>query len=269
MRRQAEAQRSVVLKVDSLDTCAQAYHHYKQFGEIKNAFVYPKKEGHPLMLLEFENTNGVKETFKNTSFMDNTVHWLNRSLLVDKSKLNPALSKDAPLQIEQVTEPSIKDKLRSAKSFDEQANLMFEHTSITDAAIRLKYITALQAQSVLNEFLNTILPNATVYPFGSTVNGFGKTGCDLDMILRYDQDTTASNDNQEMPLVFQGKNFDKLTMDDGGRLECRQVKCMASLIEYFVPESDDVKAIVTARVPIVRYNDTNIANSVDLSVNNL
>lgn len=266
-RRQSEALRSVMLEVDTTDVCGQVYHHCKQFGEIKNAFVYTLKDERNLMLIEYENVDSVKETFKFTGFQSNTVNWPNRVLAVRKSKLNPSLSNDAPLQIDNAVEPPVAGILRNAQTFDEQVNLLYEHTCLTDLSVRLKFITALQAQVVINEFLDTIFPNAKVYPFGSSVNGFGKIGCDLDMALRFDKVAEPSDENSHMPLVFQGNGFENA--EDMKKVEGRQVKCIASLIDYFLPGSTGVSAFHGARVPIVRYFDTNIHSSIDLSVNNL
>lgn len=256
-----------MLEVDTKDVCGQVYHHCKQFGDIKNAFLYTLKDERSLMLLEYENVDAVNETFKFSGFQPNTVKWPNRVLTVRNSKLKPSLSTDAPLKIDNAVEPQVADILRNANSFDEQVHLLFEHTRLTDLSIRLKYITALQAQIIINEYLEDIFPNAKVYPFGSTINGFGKMGCDLDMALRFDRNNHDGEENNEMPLAFQGKGFENV--EDLKKVEGRQVKCIASLIEYFVPGTCGVSAFHSARVPIVRYFDNNIHCSVDLSVNNL
>lgn len=266
-RRQSEALRSIMLEVDTKDVCGQVYHHCKQFGDIKNAFVYALRDDRNLMLVEYNDVDAVKETFKSSAFQSNAVHWPNRVLTVRSSTLNSSLPKDAPLQIDNAVEPKIAAILRNAASFDEQVDLLYEHTRLTDLSVRLKYITALQAQTIINEFLDEIFPNAKVYPFGSTVNGFGKIGCDLDMALRFDNASQSSNENEHMPLAFQGNTFDNA--EDIKKLEGRQVKCIASLIEYFVPRVNGVSAFHGARVPIVRYFDENIHSSIDLSVNNL
>lgn len=147
-RRQTEALRSVILEIDTKDICGQVYHHCKQFGEIKNAFIYKLRDERNLMLVEYKNVEAVKETFKFSGFQLNTVHWPNRVLTVRNSKLNPSLFKDAPLQIDNAVEPKIADILRSAKTFDEQVDLLYEHTKLSDLSIRLKYITALHEISM-------------------------------------------------------------------------------------------------------------------------
>jgi poly(A) RNA polymerase len=39
--------------------------------------------------------------------------------------------------------------------------------------------------------LSGLFPQVTVLPFGSSVNGFGKTTCDLDLVLLADKEETA------------------------------------------------------------------------------
>lgn len=266
-RRQSEALRSVILEVDSKDVCGRVYHHCKQFGDISNAFLYTLHDERNLMLVEYKNVDSIKETFKCSGFQSNAVHWPNRVLTVCNTKLNPSLSNDAPIQVDNAVAPKIANILRNAETFDEQVDLLYEHTCLTDLSIRLKYVTALQTQTIINEFLDEIFPNAKVYPFGSTVNGFGKMGCDLDMALRFDDVLHRSNENDGSPLEFQGNKFENA--EEIKKKEGRQVKCIASLIEYFVPRVNGVSAFHGARVPIVRYFDENIHSSVDLSVNNL
>lgn len=90
----------------------------------------------------------------------------------------------------------------------------------------------------------------------------------IESALQYDQITDeVPDENQNQPLLFQGKEM--VSADNLKTLEGRQVKCIASLIDYFVPGSSGVSAFHGAKVPIVRYFDTNIHSSVDLSVINM
>lgn len=181
--------------------------------------------------------------------------------------MDPSLSIDAPLQFESETRPSIEHILRNVSTFDEQANLLYEHTKLTDLSVRFKFLTALQAQIVISEYLEDIFPHAKVYPFGSSLNGFGKEGCDLDMVLYFNRNIDITDENTNVPLAFQGKQCE--SAEEIKKLSGCQVRCIASMIDYLLPGTEDVTPIGHARVPIVRYNDSNINNSVDLSVNNM
>lgn len=53
-------------------------------------------------------------------------------------------------------------------------------TKLNDLGTRLRYLTAKQIESTISG----LFPLARAYPFGSSVNGYGKMGCDLDVVLR-------------------------------------------------------------------------------------
>lgn len=59
---------------------------------------------------------------------------------------------------------------------------LYENTKLNDLGTRLRFLTARQVElAVVGMF-----PEAVTYPFGSSINGYGKMGCDLDLILRLD-----------------------------------------------------------------------------------
>lgn len=134
-------------------------------------------------------------------------------------------------------------------------------------SIRLKYLATRQAQNILNQFLSSEFPRAVIYPFGSSLSGFGKMGCDLDMALKFkNRDFSGGPDATRRPFEFSAKQVEK----DGTvrEFEGRQVKYIASVFDHFLAGSSSVESFHNARVPIVRYYDTNVRCSVDISANN-
>lgn len=61
---------------------------------------------------------------------------------------------------------------------DQIATLMNQE-QLREPEIRLRFLVC----SLMEEAFRHILPNCTLYPFGSTVNTFGKRNCDIDMYL--------------------------------------------------------------------------------------
>lgn len=57
-------------------------------------------------------------------------------------------------------------------------------TKLNEVGIRLRFLTAKQVE----EALSGMFPDASAMPFGSSVNGCGKMGCDLDLVLRLTTD---------------------------------------------------------------------------------
>lgn len=57
---------------------------------------------------------------------------------------------------------------------------LYSLTALNDIGTRLRFLTALQ----IEKMISGMFPYAVAYPFGSSVNGYGKMGCDLDLVLR-------------------------------------------------------------------------------------
>lgn len=61
--------------------------------------------------------------------------------------------------------------------------ILFRTTRLDELGIRLRYLTAHQLEAAVSG----LFPRAQVLPFGSSANGFGRQGCDLDLVLQLDQ----------------------------------------------------------------------------------
>lgn len=80
-------------------------------------------------------------------------------------------------------------------------------TRLNDVGQRLRFLTAKQVESTVSG----LFPNLCAFPFGSSVNGFGKMGCDLDIVLRLTQEKVTYSLQFEIIVLmcgkFQGKTF--------------------------------------------------------------
>lgn len=59
--------------------------------------------------------------------------------------------------------------------------ILLNEYQLTEENIRLRFLTC----SLVRDFARAYFPDSTVKPFGSSVNTFGKLGCDLDMFLDF------------------------------------------------------------------------------------
>lgn len=154
--------------------------------------------------------------------------------------------------------------VRGAQSIDEQVLLLHKHTRLNDLGIRLRFLAALQVQQAISG----MFPTAQAQPFGSSVNGFGKMGCDLDLILRFNDDTGSQKglaDSEPSRLVFHTKE----NLSNGRSQTQRHMECFGDMLHLFLPGVCHVRRILQARVPIIKYHHEHLDLEVDLSMSNL
>lgn len=263
----------------SENSFTDVHQHCNQFGHILNAYFYTVPKNTSFILLEYENEDAVTEAFQASAFPDlsSGVVPVKSSFLWFRNTPNKRQLKaiKQPMILntnETILEPKPKNLikiLKGARSVADQINVLYENTRLNDISIRLRFLGALQIQ----RSLSGLFLNHTVLPFGSTVNGFGKLGCDLDMILHYNSDdktfNPSNNEYSHRRLMFhtKGCSMDTDTMKRG--VTENHIKFFGSLCDSFIPGASNVLPIYKARVPIVRYFHKYLDISVDISLLNM
>lgn len=277
-RRQSEASRSIVVQVASEKSFDDVHKYCSQYGKITKAFFYTVPKNGSSILLEFDNNAAVDEVFRSTAFpalasgvtpVKSSFLWFRNT--AKNKKLKPVKSGVTLNTREKTVEmktSELANRLKEATSVSDQINILYENTRLNDLSIRLRFLGALQIQNALSG----LFLNHTVLPFGSTVNGFGKLGCDLDMILHYNTDDLsykAANDYDERRLMFHTKGCVSDTDTTRRGFIANHIKFYGSMCESFIPGAVNVSPIATARVPIVRYSHSYLDISVDISLLNM
>ena len=72
-------------------------------------------------------------------------------------------------------------------------SLLHNHLKMTEIDIRLRYFLA----SSIEEMLTKVFPHCQANLFGSSVNGLGNTGCDLDVDIDFSWDVYSNVSLQE------------------------------------------------------------------------
>lgn len=267
-RRRLQAKRSFVVETESENLSNNVYNYCKQFGDINAAIAFTPRNGKNFVLVEYNSDDGFKEALKNVAFKSNAVQWPMQFLKLRSSKLqnHTGQSVDVPVTKSYTYTPTnTVSLLQEAADINEQIDLLYQQTRITDLSVRLRFLGTFQIERIINDFLGKIMPKAQILPFGSTMNGFGKMSSDLDIALRFDQNETMCGSNDiDAPLVFHGKDIGA----EEKILPGRRIKCIAAAIEYCYPGAEKINAIHRAKVPIVGFFDANIHCSVDLSITN-
>ncbi|XP_060662872.1 poly(A) RNA polymerase, mitochondrial isoform X1 [Drosophila nasuta] len=288
--RHQQAERSIVVQVSSEKSYNELYNYCSRFGRIVTAHHYtvPHEDELHYMLLEYANANEATAAIDSSAYnaelsshssvsaggsvsgvpVRSPFLWFRAAAAAGKRNQSKLSANHKPLPLTTVagTRPLAQDHLhtllRSAESIEQQLQLLYEHTRLNDLGVRMRFLAALQVQQAIAG----MFPEARAQPFGSSVNGFGKMGCDLDLILRFDGATTAQSERQLMSrLVYHTKE----NLSNGRSQTQRQMECIGDLLHLFLPGVCHVRRILQARVPIIKYHHEHLDLEVDLSMSNL
>lgn len=275
--RKSQASRSIVVQVASEKSFDNVYQHCSQFGNISNAFFYagPKSQNH--ILLEFETSDSVNEALQSSRFppdggipVKSQFLWLRNTPNTSKlQQIEPTIELNVSDKTDQPSNDNLVNILRKADSISHQMKLFHENTRLNELSTRLRYLGVQQIELALSG----IFLNPVVWPFGSTVSGFGKLRSDLDMILQYNNTNKLCEWNlTNKRLMFHVKSFgSNHGADSHYQRELIQghIRVIGSICENFLTGINDVKKIYTARVPIIRYSHEYLNISADISLLNM
>ncbi|XP_028155931.1 poly(A) RNA polymerase, mitochondrial-like [Ostrinia furnacalis] len=250
-QRRAEARRSLVVQVNSESSYGELYGYCSKYAEINGVHHYKNAGGEHFMLIEFGSEENLKNVIQNCSSHQKDIEvmasnspflWF-RAAPGKKEKLSipskALIIKDGNAP---PNEEALSEELLKCSTVSEQIQLLYDRTKLNDLGVRLRFMVARQLEVIFE----SLYANIAVRPFGSSVNGFGKMGCDLDLVLTNVVTKEMSDGNKR--LVFQEKRC------EGGRGAWqRQLELAAELLELRAAGATRVTRILHARVPIVKY----------------
>ncbi|XP_060828043.1 poly(A) RNA polymerase, mitochondrial isoform X2 [Bombus pascuorum] len=146
----------------------------------------------------------------------------------------------------------------SNENVSDQMISLYNISKITDLDIRLRFYTADQ----ISYYLSRLFTNIDVVPFGSSVNGFGQVGCDLDLLCKIVTNTDQNFNLKKLVFISQDislaeRNEQKEFLD-----------IIGTTMKIFIPGITNVKKILEARVPIIKFYNINTNMKCDLSGTN-
>ncbi|XP_039695643.1 poly(A) RNA polymerase, mitochondrial isoform X2 [Pteropus medius] len=144
---------------------------------------------------------------------------------------------------------------------DDQLNILLKEFQLTEENTRLRYLTC----SLIEDVAAAYFPDCAVRPFGSSVNGFGKLGCDLDMFLDLDEigKSDAHKTSGNFLMEFQVKNV------ASERIATQKIlSVIGECLDHFGPGCVGVQKILNARCPLVRFSHQASGFQCDLTTNN-
>ncbi|XP_068628339.1 poly(A) RNA polymerase, mitochondrial-like [Battus philenor] len=265
--RKGEARRSIVVQVNSESSFNELYGYCSKYASIKDIHHYRNSEREHFMLIEFATEESVKEVLKACSSHQNNPDvmpikspflWF-KSVGNNKAKLNcPNTKRLATTDgVVSVDNEILLEELHNCETVSSQIQHLYERTKLNDLGVRLRYMVARQFEVIFS----SLYANTEVHPFGSSVNGCGKMGCDLDLVLTSILNNDMSDDRRR--LVYQEKHAANRT-----RGTAQQLALLGTLLELRVPGAAGVVRVLAARVPILKCTHQLAALHCDLTANN-
>ncbi|XP_067398666.1 poly(A) RNA polymerase, mitochondrial isoform X2 [Emydura macquarii macquarii] len=152
-------------------------------------------------------------------------------------------------------------KLCSADSVSSQLYTLMDEYQLTEENIKLRFL----ACSLIQDISCAYFPDCTVKPFGSSVNTFGKLGCDLDMFL--DLDEIGKNPKRAKTGQFYMEYQMKRVPSE--RIATQKIlSVIGDCIDNFGAGTMGVQKILNARCPLVRFSHQPTGFQCDLTTNN-
>ncbi|GAB6019140.1 hypothetical protein CHUAL_000759 [Chamberlinius hualienensis] len=261
-----QASKTVLIHIYSKFVVLKLYNYCQKYGKIAKAFHYNLDSDKDFILMEFENESSVYH------LLSEARHFDNQNVIPVQSKClwyqETHHGKDIliPAEVEStavVPESEIIVSLQQASTVGEQMIKLHKHLKLSDMGQQLRFFVCHQLESAFSGLFS----NCTILPFGSTVNGFGKFNCDLDMVLTLRNEIKAEDMVSEGPsrLFFHTKR----SLSNGRAQSQRHLETLSDMISSFLPGCSNVQRILQARVPIIKFVHDLVNTECDLSMINL
>ncbi|XP_008559711.2 poly(A) RNA polymerase, mitochondrial [Microplitis demolitor] len=274
-KRRSQAQRSVLIQVESPRSYADLYLYCQSFGPINSIHQYTIPNEGDFFLVEYEDLSSFKSLIESSTHVklnevvpvQSQMLWFRDALLRENTQgSSGAFRKDEiiPSALEIVKYPNklitndyIRKLISSKETVSEQMEIIYEESKLQDIDLRLRFLLANQMESSLSG----MFPNVTALPFGSTVNGSGKCDSDLDLVINLQ----TKPESKSSRLVF----HTKAAASDGRLNAARLLEPISGLMRNFLPGIQKIENVLHARVPIVKYHHLYTNIECDLSISNM
>ncbi|KAL4630928.1 poly(A) RNA polymerase, mitochondrial [Arapaima gigas] len=263
--RKEEAERSLLISCPS-NTCEKTFlQHLSRRGDVKKYFFYESFGTYAVV--EFAKKEDVLSILETASIPylqhEAAVPFKSRLLSLKTDKLGNMSNPRSSLQLSSQTSVSVNDlikKLNKGYSIDQQLHLLTEAFQLTEENIRLRFLVC----SLLRDIAASYFPECDIKPFGSSVNGFGKLGCDLDLFLDLDgisETTPKQVGSYSLEYQVKRKSTERAATQS-------ILSVIGECIDQFGPGCVGLQKILNARCPLVRFSHQPSGFQCDLTANN-
>ncbi|XP_059827982.1 poly(A) RNA polymerase, mitochondrial [Hypanus sabinus] len=264
--RHEQAERTILISCPPNVTEKKFYKYLASYGTINKYFFYETFGIYALV--EFSDKESI-EAIQHSSTIPSLQHecaipFKSRFFNLRNNHLGSLTSTHPSLPLlKQSVIPlnELRQKLSRAKSIDEQLYTVLNESQLTEENICLRFLVC----SLLKEVSSAYFPECSIKPFGSSVNNFGKMGCDLDMFL--DLDSISGINNTKTGRAFSMEYQTKRVASE--RVATQSIlSVIGECIDQFAPGCTGMQKILNARCPLVRFSHQPSGFQCDLTANN-
>ncbi|CAI9557944.1 unnamed protein product [Staurois parvus] len=258
--RKEQAKNSVLISCPSKINEKKFLKHLSRHGEVANHFFFDSHGVHALV--EFVNTESIISLLSATKVPDNedtcVLPFKSRFIKVKSQELDLHHVKCTPQTSVSINQ--LLKKLSGAKNIVDQAHIILDELQLTEESIRVRYLVS----SLVSDIATAYFPEATVHLYGSSVNSFGKMGCDLDLFLNLD----SLKDVSGKPASSFVTEYWMRQVSSGRVAQQKVLSVIGECIESFGPGCTEVHKILSARCPLVRFYHQSAGLHCDLTADN-
>ncbi|XP_074049166.1 poly(A) RNA polymerase, mitochondrial isoform X2 [Macrotis lagotis] len=264
--RHEQAQRSILISCPKKVPEKKLLKYLCQHGEITNHFFFESFGIHAV--IEFSKKESIASLQDATSIprgeTEFPIPFKSRFFHLNLKNPPKQTSNEMLIQCSKQSSPLNSDLMQmlcNAESVEDQINSLMKILQITEENIRLRYLTC----SLIEDIAAAYFPSCTIRPFGSSVNSFGKLGCDLDMFLDLDDigKNGATKTGEPFLMEYQVKNV------SSERWATQKILAViGECLDNFGPGCVSVQKILHARCPLVRFSHQASGFQCDLTANN-
>ncbi|OWF46345.1 speckle targeted PIP5K1A-regulated poly(A) polymerase-like [Mizuhopecten yessoensis] len=185
----------------------------------------------------------------------------------DKPKMKKEDVIDLPVTVEEFLKEMMS---QTQKGIQAEMGVLGDMIQVTSQELQSRYVIC----KILEDVLTMFFPGVSINQFGSSVNGFGIRGCDMDVYIDLTNlGIPCRSQSIELPYTrdirFLKKQRGPLGHDDMIKMmPIDKAKLILRILIEHAPSCEELTLIPSNRCPIVRFTHNDTGIKCDLSIDN-